>query len=193
MRYNSKRYQKFRINLRDRLLTPDQKLDYVPAIDYGLSNEPFVFAEVKDYFARVEQQPVVECGMYVHPKFPFLGASPDGLIGDKTVLEIKCPSSIIDKDKLPPYLYLNETTGLYQLERKQPYYYQIQGEIMCTDRKHGVLAVYHKNKHQGNKICMSVIERDQQFIERLEERLVDFYNNYYKPCLVCIDLGQVTL
>ena len=180
MRYNSKRYQKFRINPRDRLLTPDQKLDYVPAIDYGLSNEPFV-------------QPVVECGMYVHPKFPLLGASPDGLIRDKTVLEIKCPSSIIDKDKLPPYLYLNETTRLYQLEWKHPYFYQVQGEILCTDRKYGVLAVYHKNKHQSNKIYMSVIEGDQQFIERMEEWLVDFYNNYYKPCLVCIDLGLLTL
>ena len=65
MRYNSKRYQKFRINLRDRLL------DYVPAIDYGLSNEPFVFAEVKDYFARVE------CSGMWHvcaPQIPFPGS-----------------------------------------------------------------------------------------------------------------------
>ena len=188
MRRTNKRYEKVRENLRDRLLTQaDQTLDHIPAVQYGLTNEPFVFQEVKEYFERIEQKPVVQCGMYLHPKYPFLGASPDGLIGDNCVLEIKCPFSIVDKNKLPPYLHWSASTGMYHLEKKHPYYYQIQGEIMCTDKKYGVLAVYHKNKHRGNRIYMSIITRDQELIDRLEQRLVDFYNEYYKPRLLVVN------
>ena len=42
---------------------------------------------------------VEECGFIVHPEHDWLGgASPDGLVLDNTVLEIKCPfGSICDK------------------------------------------------------------------------------------------------
>lgn len=34
---------------------------------------------------------VVPCGFFVHPNLEWLGASPDGLIGDDGLCEIKCP------------------------------------------------------------------------------------------------------
>ena len=34
---------------------------------------------------------VRECGLFVSTKCPMLAASPDGLVGDDTVVEVKCP------------------------------------------------------------------------------------------------------
>ena len=63
--------------------------------------EPYVFEHVSHYFKEVEGSVVKECGLLIQPVHNFLEASPDGLIGDNCVLEIKCPYSIINKDQLP--------------------------------------------------------------------------------------------
>ena len=76
----------------------------IPAVTYGMDMEPHVFNRLQDYFKEVEHSSVTECGLFIHPKHQFLAASPDGLIGDNTVLEIKCPFSIINQDILPSYL-----------------------------------------------------------------------------------------
>ena len=55
--------------------------------------EPYVFERVTKYFKEVEGTVVKECGLFIHPEHNFLAASPDGLIGDNCVLEIKCPYS----------------------------------------------------------------------------------------------------
>ncbi|CAH2107971.1 unnamed protein product [Euphydryas editha] len=38
------------------------------------------------------RNPSQECGLFIDPELPFLGASPDGLVGEK-IVEIKCPYS----------------------------------------------------------------------------------------------------
>lgn len=40
--------------------------------------------------------PIEKCGLFIDTDHPYLGASPDGLIGDKRVVKIKCPSSTKD-------------------------------------------------------------------------------------------------
>ncbi|XP_050388704.1 uncharacterized protein LOC126807882 [Patella vulgata] len=34
---------------------------------------------------------VSKCGVFVHPSYPYLGATPDGVIDDNKIIEIKCP------------------------------------------------------------------------------------------------------
>ncbi|XP_025194234.1 uncharacterized protein LOC112593869, partial [Melanaphis sacchari] len=36
---------------------------------------------------------VKPCGLFIDTEFPYLAASPDGLIGEDSVIEIKCPFS----------------------------------------------------------------------------------------------------
>ena len=94
-------------------------MNHVPAINYSIDMEPYIFEQVRDYFKQVENQVVTECGLFIHPEHNFLAASPDGLIGDNTVLEIKCSYSIINQDdQLPRYLTYNRLTGLYDLDKK---------------------------------------------------------------------------
>lgn len=41
---------------------------------------------------------VEESGFFIDQKYSFLGATPDGLIGDHAIAEVKCPMSIFDED-----------------------------------------------------------------------------------------------
>ena len=52
---------------------------------YGLASE----AKAIEKYERAFNVKVRRCGLWVNPKFPFLGCSPDGLVDDDTVVEIK--------------------------------------------------------------------------------------------------------
>lgn len=66
---------------------------------------------------------VTQTGFWLHPEIPFFGASPDGLVGDDGLIEIKCP-------KTPNHLR-------YRSEGKVPTKYkrQMTCQILCTGRK----------------------------------------------------------
>lgn len=69
-------------------------------------------------------------GLIVHPEFPFLGASPDALVGNEGLFEMKCPykarNSAIEDIHLE-YLDTNR-----KLKKNRNYFFQIQG--LFTDR-----------------------------------------------------------
>ena len=57
------------------------------ATEYGQQNEQNAIAD----YEMQSGNKVQECGFFVHPDFEWLGASPDGLIGDDGLIEVKCP------------------------------------------------------------------------------------------------------
>jgi len=66
---------------------------------------------------------VTECGFFEYEDW--LGASPDGLIGDNGLIEIKCPFGIRNK----------ENPEFKDLIKDLPYYYaQVQIEMLCAGR-----------------------------------------------------------
>lgn len=67
---------------------------------------------------------VEKCGFFVHPQHDWLGASPDGLIGDDVILEVKCPFG--KRDKNP--------TDFSSALQQGHYWAQMQIEMACTDR-----------------------------------------------------------
>lgn len=78
-----------------------------------------------------------ECGLFVSSSFPMLAASPDGLISDDIVVEVKCPyaarNDLISATSVP-YLTVCPTAG-YLLNKDHQYYFQVQGQLLCTGRK----------------------------------------------------------
>lgn len=34
---------------------------------------------------------ISECGLFIDEDYPFVGATPDGVINDDTIVEVKCP------------------------------------------------------------------------------------------------------
>ena len=59
------------------------------AMTHGTENEPFARAA----YELMTGQMVDEVGYITHPSIERSGASPDGLVGDHGVLEIKCPNT----------------------------------------------------------------------------------------------------
>ena len=82
---------------------------------------------------------VYESGLIVNPTFPYLGASPDGKVVDKSVdvpyglLEIKCPFKY--RNKCPTSaadetdFCLEKYGDTLRLKRDHIYFYQIQGQM----------------------------------------------------------------
>src|SRR5262245_17528081 len=55
------------------------------AMAWGTETEPFA----KEAYAKKTGLQIVECGFIPHPKIKMSGASPDGLIGDLGLIEVK--------------------------------------------------------------------------------------------------------
>lgn len=90
-----------------------------PAMEYGIETEPLARAAYE-----IERNEEVELvGFATHPTIEWFGASPDGLVGNDGLVEIKCP---------------NTSTHLeYLLEGKPPLDYlpQMTAQMSCTERK----------------------------------------------------------
>lgn len=82
-----------------------------------------------------------QCGLFIDTSQFFLGASPDGLVGNDSIIEIKCPKLIskmhpIDgiRTKVLKGYTLDENNQL-NLKTNHNYYYQVQGQLHITQRK----------------------------------------------------------
>lgn len=101
------------------------------ATEYGVRNEDHATKCLEiDHDLEVK-----ETGFHTYEDW--LGASPDGLIGDDTVLEIKTPYGL-------------RNGGEFKTLKDQPYYYaQVQLEMLCTGR---IKAIFYQWAPHGQKI-----------------------------------------
>ncbi|CAH2084538.1 unnamed protein product [Euphydryas editha] len=110
---------------------------------------------------------------------PYLAASPDGLLGSQTLIEVKCPYASRFKNITPntvPYLF-KENSDL-QLKTNSPYYYQIQGQLYCTGRDFCNLIVY-----TFKDLKVIFVSRNDAFIVNMLMNLDSFYENYFKEVI----------
>ena len=113
---------------------------------YGLESE----AKAIQKYEEQTQNKVFQTGLWVNPTFPFLGCSPDGLVDDDGLLEIKSlkvfkENTIEDvtsgnvsiaKDVLSRQCFSIKDGKCY-LKTSHSYYYQIQMQLLVTERKLG--------------------------------------------------------
>lgn len=89
------------------------------AMQHGTEFEPFARAAYEVQFNSI----VEECGFIKHQTIDWAGASPDGLIGDDGLIEIKCPNTATHID----YLLKGVVPAKYQP--------QMLWQMACTGRK----------------------------------------------------------
>lgn len=120
---------------------------------------------------------VDRCGLFISHTHPFIAASPDGLLQNEAVIEVKCPYiaryQAISVTTVP---YLYECDGELKLKKKHNYYTQIQGQLFCTNRKYCKLVIY-----TFVDMVEIGIERDEDFIEEMILKLKSFYEEYLMP------------
>ena len=99
---------------------------------------------------------VTNCGFF--DNCDHSGASPDGLVSDDAILEIKCPKS-------STFFKLVATN-----EVDAKYYAQMQMQMMSTNRNKAYFFNYLI--HEGTEYYHEIIvERDEVMIEKIKERL----------------------
>lgn len=108
------------------------------------------------------------------------GASPDGLIEDDGVVEIKCPSSAfgLEADEAISQNKIKFWKVDGSVNKRHDWFYQIQGQLHITKRKFCLFAVWTGKDCQMK--TAKIIRDDIFWSENMKQRLINFY---YK-CLV---------
>lgn len=95
-------------------------------------------------------------------KDQFIGVSPDGLIADDGLIEIKCP-----KDEVfVKFLFEKSELGIKAIPTK--YYWQMMHQIYVSERKWCDFVLFNDNL---DRIDVTRVERDEKAIEKLETGL----------------------
>ena len=131
-------------------------------------------------FEDITGKKTEQCGMFIHPERAYLSASPDRLLGDYAILEVKCPHSAKAKEIMPTTVpYLNVQGGDLYLNRDHAYYSQIQGQLMCTDRQICNFVVFTLKDFRIIRV-----ERDEKFCQDMLVKLDAFFGEYFRETLL---------
>jgi len=127
-----------------------------PAMTFGIENEPV---------ARLAYE--LETGNTVDEAFfeqynDNVGASPDGYVGDKGLIEIKCPNTATHLETLRTQ------------EVPKQYFVQMQGQMLCTGREWCDFISYDPRLPENAQLFIKRVERDEKFIADLIDELDDF-------------------
>jgi hypothetical protein len=122
---------------------------------------------------------VQPCGMFIDPSIPYLAATPDGLVGDSAVVEVKCPFTGKDDHVVPgplfPFVKEGED-GLY-LNPMHPYYDQVQGQLFLTKRKLCYFVVFTSVHCK----IINVAFDEEYVLLSLMPKLSKFYDEWFVP------------
>ena len=152
------------------------------SLRYGRIHEKDAIDHLKSIDVNVN-----ECGLIIDEELPFLAATPDGLIGDDGIVEIKCPSSASDLtpeeaiiQRKVKFWLINKQTNEINLNKKHIYFYQVQGQLHISKRNYCIFVLWTP---KGIKI--EKIERDDAFWDNnMKEKLIKFYYDCLLPELI---------
>lgn len=118
-------------------------------------------------------------GLCIRPDYFYLGATPDGVIDQETIIEVKCPYSgrenIIQPGKHFRFLTVNND-GELELNPAHHYYYQVQGQLFITKAKLCYFVVYTFNDMK----VISVNVDEAYCMGSLIPKLERFYKHVYR-------------
>jgi putative phage-type endonuclease len=128
------------------------------AMQWGTDNEPLARAA---YEAKMDVL-VDEVAMITHPRIEQAGASPDGLVGDDGLVEIKCPNTATHIDTL-----LTQTVP-------GKYVTQMQWQMSCTNRKWCDFVSFDPRMPKELQLFIKRVPRDEDYISMLEKEVLSF-------------------
>jgi putative phage-type endonuclease len=133
------------------------------AMQNGIDRE----GRAREEYAKEFLVDVSACGFVQHPTIEMAGASPDGLVLDEGVLEIKCPTEGT----------YGATLEAGKLEIPREYALQIQWQLACMpDRKWCDYVVYQEDA----PLLVLRVPRDEQMIGILEDAVRKFLDEVEK-------------
>jgi putative phage-type endonuclease len=128
------------------------------AMIHGTETEP----EARRAYEFFVDRDVQQVGFAPHPTIPMAGASPDGLVGDDGLLELKCPNTATHIDTL-----LSATIP-------DKYVKQMQFQMACTGRQWCDFASYDNRLPERMRLFVKRVDRDAEAIAEIEREVTAF-------------------
>lgn len=152
---------KYRVQLVTERLTGSPVESYTnAAMQHGTDTEPFARMAYEEQTGAI----VDEVGFVKHSEIQWCGGSPDGLVGDDGLLEIKCPYvSTVHVDTL-------------QGGMPKAHMAQVQGLLWITERKWLDFISFDARMPEHLRVYIQRIERDPKYIETLASEVCHFLN-----------------
>lgn len=159
-------------------------IGHVNSIKHGQVNENIA----KDQLSKQDNIKIEPCGLFIDRELPFLGASPDGIIDDNTIVEIKCPitayrlgvDEAIKERKI--LFYKKMPDGNYIINKEHNWWYQIQGQLHITGKSQCLLGIW---SGENFPVKTETIYKDDEFWDtKMKNKLIKFYTDCMLPELV---------
>jgi putative phage-type endonuclease len=128
------------------------------AMQHGTETEP----EARSAFEFYQGVTVQQVAFVPHPKIDQAGCSPDGLVGDDGLVEIKCPNTATHLETL-----LGQAIP-------SKYEAQMQFQMACTGRKHCDFVSYDPRMPEHMRLFVKRLQRDDKRISEIEEEIASF-------------------
>lgn len=153
------------------------------AMEYGRRKED----QARVDLSKELQEDINKSGLFIDREHPFLGASPDGLVGTEKTVEIKCPSSARDmtpdeaiRKRKCTFWSVNKEGEIGEINKKHNFFYQIQGQLQVTKRQTCIFALWTPHGLKSVNV-----ERDTYFWRNeMFPKLKKFYMNCILPELI---------
>lgn len=147
----------YKIQLVSERLTGEKQETYVnQAMQDGIDREQFARDRYVQQFGEVE-----EVGFVKHPTLE-AGASPDGMVGDDGIIEIKCPMGS------------THTETLMTQDIPSKYIPQVQFQLLVTGRKWCDFVSYNPMFPEHLQVFVKRIEADPVYQKELESEVKQF-------------------
>jgi putative phage-type endonuclease len=127
-------------------------------MEWGIEQEPFARMAYEAHAGVF----VEKTGFWKHPEIPYVGCSPDGLVGDDGLIEIKCPKS---------------TTHIeYLLNKKLPktYFWQVHGQLWVMNRQWVDFVSFDPRMPENKRLFVFRVNRDEEVINEMKEGVIAF-------------------
>lgn len=130
------------------------------AMQWGTDTEPLARAA----YELATDTMVEEIGFVEHESISMCGASPDGLVGDDGLIEIKCPNTATHIETL-----INNTID-------NRYVLQMQWQMACTDRKWCDFVSFDPRMPEALQMKIIRVNFNEMLVTDLENQVEQFLN-----------------
>ncbi len=128
------------------------------AMQWGIEKEP----DAKSLYCLLTDATIEDVGFLDHPTIHMAGCSPDGLVGDDGLVEIKCPNTATQIETL--------LSGAVDGK----YIQQMQFQMSVTGRAWCDFASYDPRLPPEMQLWIKRVERDNVLIATIEKEVVIF-------------------
>ena len=128
------------------------------AMQWGQEHEQ----QAKDAYSFYFEQEITPAGFVPHPTIRDFGASPDGLVGEDGLIEVKCPNTATHIDTLTA----DKVPEKYEL--------QMQSQMACTGRQWVDFVSFDPRMPENLRLFCGRVNRDEERIREIEMEVERF-------------------